>query len=345
MINFTSVSIDGLALHRVGNKYRAERNFVSNGLYHPSEAVRETLQHYFLKSMKSVDDYYHFVSNTGLYDNEIYKLVTDIFVDSNSLHFNSIGILEHLYAQSKHPNIKSGELFVAYFRDIQVEDELVDAVGVFKSEQKNAFLEISAKGDSLQVKKNKGINVEKLDKGCLILNTEKENGYRVISIDNNRYDANYWLFNFLNVDFIKDESFHTRAYLELCNSFSNEVVGPAEDRTGQMKFLSDSVDYFASHETFNFDDFTEQVIPEANMAKEFKTYQKDYALEDVNEFEISPHALKKARRKIKTQIKLDTAIQINLDYNNPEFSQQFLEKGYDEEKKMYYYKVYFNDEL
>ncbi len=345
MINLSTVNIDGMALHRVGNKYRAERNFVSTGLFHPNEAVRESLIHYFLKSMKNTDQYYQFQAEGDLYENPLYKLAAETFVDHNALHFNSIGILEHLYAQSKHPNIKSGEVFVVYFRDIQMEDELIEGIGIFKSEQKNAFLEISPKGDALQIKKNSGINIEKLDKGCLILNIEKETGFRVVSIDNNRYDTNYWLYHFLNVDYVRDESFHTKAYLELCNSFSNEVVGPTNDTTEKMKFLSDSVDYFAKHESFNFDDFTEKVIPEPAMAKEFKTYQKDYSLEDVNEFEISPLALKKARRKIKTQIKLDTAIQINLDYNNPEFSQQFLEKGFDEDRKMHFYKVFFNDEL
>ena len=33
-----------------------------------------------------------------------------------------------------------------------------------------------------------------------------------------------------------------------------------------------------------------------------------------------------------------------VDFNNPESSKRFIEKGYDDEKGMSYYKVYFNSE-
>ena len=38
---------------------------------------------------------------------------------------------------------------------------------------------------------------------------------------------------------------------------------------------------------------------------------------------------KKKKKKIKNYIKLDTNIQIKLDFNNPESSQHFIEQGYD----------------
>ena len=54
--------------------------------------------------------------------------------------------------------------------------------------------------------------------------------------------------------------------------------------------------------------------------------------------------VKKQKQQIKTDIKLDTHIQIKLDIDAPDASSEYLEKGYDEEKKMRYYKVYFNEE-
>jgi hypothetical protein len=41
---------------------------------------------------------------------------------------------------------------------------------------------------------------------------------------------------------------------------------------------------------------------------------------------------------------LDTNIQIKLDVEAPDASSEYLELGYDEIKKMKYYKVYFNEE-
>ena len=50
------------------------------------------------------------------------------------------------------------------------------------------------------------------------------------------------------------------------------------------------------------------------------------------------------RKKIKNVIDLDTNIQIRMDFINPESADKFIEKGWDEEKQMYYYLVYFNKE-
>ena len=45
-----------------------------------------------------------------------------------------------------------------------------------------------------------------------------------------------------------------------------------------------------------------------------------------------------------TSISIDTNINIKLDVDAPDAASEYLERGYDEEKKMKYYKVYFNEE-
>ncbi len=64
----------------------------------------------------------------------------------------------------------------------------------------------------------------------------------------------------------------------------------------------------------------------------------------MQEFNISNKAVSDARKKIKSVIELDTNIKIKLDFINPESASKFIEKGWDEEKQMYYYLVYFNKE-
>ena len=63
-----------------------------------------------------------------------------------------------------------------------------------------------------------------------------------------------------------------------------------------------------------------------------------------NNFDVSGVVLKKEKNKLKTEIKLDTNISIKLDVEAPEAASEYLERGYDEEMKMKYYKVYFNEE-
>ncbi len=55
-----------------------------------------------------------------------------------------------------------------------------------------------------------GINLSKLDKGALIFNKNREDGYKILSVDSNKYDTKYWLENFLGVDVIADENYYTK---------------------------------------------------------------------------------------------------------------------------------------
>ena len=63
-----------------------------------------------------------------------------------------------------------------------------------------------------------------------------------------------------------------------------------------------------------------------------------------NQFDVAESVVNKEKKKIKTDIKLDTNIQIKLDIDAPEASSEYLERGYDEDKKMHFYKVFFNVE-
>jgi hypothetical protein len=69
-----------------------------------------------------------------------------------------------------------------------------------------------------------GVNLSKLDKGCIIFNHKKEEGYKILTVDSNRYDARYWLEHFLSVDAFEDENFITRKYLKFCQNFAKDVV-------------------------------------------------------------------------------------------------------------------------
>lgn len=346
MLNYSNIQIKELAIHRVGNKHRAEKNFISESLATLNPEIETALLHYFLKPIKKSEELFRFQHSSDLNYNEVYGYCKTIFGDLSRFYEQSCHILYHLYNQSNHPNIKSGEVYMVYFSDLLIDDELVDAVGIFKSERKNTFLKVSAQGENLAIDSVEGINIDKLDKGCLIVNSRASEGFRVLSVDNNNYDALYWTHHFLNIDFVEDENFHTKLYLEMVNEFSQEVIGENGDRREQVQFMADSVDYFTKNEVFNFEDFKEKVIPpeKQELKEELASFQEDFGLDTVDKFEISQPALKSAKRKIKNVIKLDTNIQIKLDFNNPETSAFFIEKGFDDVRGMYFYKVFFNEE-
>ncbi|MFZ4106141.1 nucleoid-associated protein [Flavobacterium sp.] len=349
MINLFNTHIESLSIHRIGNKSRNEAIFLSENQYGLNDEIVPILKEYFFKSFREKEEnYYQFAHEVDLEYNDMFKLATEIFTNPSSVHEVSKKITQHLFEQSNHPHIKNGEVYIAYLTNVSIDNNLVDAVGIFKSELRTDFLQFEEKESNLEMVLQEGINLNKLDKGCLIFNHKKEEGYKILTIDSNRYDARYWLENFLSVDAFQDENFMTKKYLKFCQEFAKEVVFPAEDKKQEVMFMNRAVNHFAKNDNFEETAFLNDVMENPDLIPEFKSYKVDrgekYSIEDVTSFPIANAAVSDVRKSIKNVINLDTHIQIKLDFINPESAEKFVEKGWDEEKQMYYYLVYFNKE-
>ncbi len=82
-----------------------------------------------------------------------------------------------------------------------LEPNTMSAIGIFKSETRETFLKVFPHGQSLEVIAEDGININKLDKGCLVFRQNREEGYVVCIVDatNKQNDAQYWVTDFLQV--------------------------------------------------------------------------------------------------------------------------------------------------
>lgn len=349
MLNLHSAQIESLSIHRVGNKSRNEDLFLSEDPYEVDDELHALLKEYFLKPFRDKEkNYYQFVHETDLEFHELYELATTAFNNPLQIHGVSQRIARLLFDESIHPHIKSGEVYVAYFESLLVDNERTDGIGIFKSELKNDFLQFKENSGNLDMLLEQGVNLNKLDKGALILNVSKDEGYKILSVDSNRYDTKYWLEQFLGVEVFADENFNTKSYLKFCQDFAKEVVLPAEDKQEEVMFMNRAVNHFAKNDEFKEDAFLNEVMENPELVPEFKNYKQQkaqkYKIEDLTDFPVSNTAVSAARKSIKSVIKLDTNMQIKMDFINPESAEKFLEKGWDPEKEMYYYLVYFNKE-
>ncbi len=348
MLDLSEAVISRLAIHRVGNKAQEEDPIVSAKLADVTPELEGALLTYFMKPFKG-DAYYKFTHPSGLEYNEVYSFAKSMFMDEGSTHLQSVNILKHLHHHSVHPNIKSGEVYVAYLRNCMLDDEPLDAVGIFKSENKDTFLAFRNERDGLEADALLGVNIKKLDKGCIVFNTEEENGYRVITIDASGKDTVYWMDDFLQVVEDSDENFYTRDALNLCNAFAKDVLTPQHGKKDEVLFMKHTLDYFSKAEHFEMGEFAQEVIQDEEYTKAFsgylETYETRIGRKVENDFGISKPALNSAKKKFKDLIKLDTNIHIKLNFDNLESGRRFIERGYDQDAKMSYYKVYFNEEL
>ncbi|CAM1369622.1 nucleoid-associated protein [Tenacibaculum soleae] len=351
MIKRTRAEISKCIIHKVANKYNSGQNALSESLVRFDEESYELLMPFLLKNFGTVTQSYRFNHHADVRLNEINKYTSDIFEDDSNEVFieHSKNIVNHLYEQSNSANIKTGDVIVAYFEGIEYKDILTEAIGVFKIESKVDFFQTYLDDDdSFDVVVQKGISTKKLDKGCLIINSSDAEGTVILSVDNNQYDAQYWIKNFLNAKFADDRNLHTQNYLEMCKDFSEEIIKPEFGKQEQSNFLANTVDYFKENESVDYHGFKEEVFENEKHQGMFEDYKKHFeGLNDVlirNNFEVSDAVLKKEKSKFKTEIKLDTNIQIKIDVDAPDASSEYLEQGYDEDKKMKYYKVFYNTE-
>jgi len=156
------------------------------------------------------------------------------------------------------------------------------------------------------------------------------------------------LNQFLNIKYADDANNHTQQYIELCKEFSTEILKTTYGAQQQNTFLAKTIDFFKENEVVNVERFKDEIFEEDKHKALFDDYKKTFEDEQNlvirNQFDVAESVVNKEKKKIKTDIKLDTNIQIKLDIDAPEASSEYLERGYDDEKKMHFYKVFFNVE-
>lgn len=348
MISRKNASISKFIIHKVGNKFNDTKNAFSDKIVEFDEASYDLMLPFLLRPFGSLVQSYRFNHHADITLNEINSYSTQLFNDDDDFVETSKHIVTHLYEQSTSAQIKTGDVLIVMFEGIEFRDMTTNAIGIFKIESKVNFFQTYLEDNSYDVLVQKGISSKKVDKGCLILNQTDTEGKIVLTVDNNSYDAQYWLNRFLNIKYADDANNHTQQYIELCKDFSTEVLKTSFSIQDKNTFLAKAVDYFKENETVNVDRFKEDVLEDEKAIKLFEDYKKEYEGEQNlvirNQFDIAEAVVKKEKKKIKTDIKLDTNIQIKLDIDAPDASAEYMERGFDEEKKMYYYKVFFNAE-
>jgi len=238
---------------------------------------------------------------------------------------------------------------VAYFKQVQIEGDLLDVIGMFKSENKETYLKVYPQdgGFSVDYEEN-AININKLDKGVLIFNIEKENGYKVVVIDkasNGSEAAVYWKDEFLQLKIRNDSFNQTSNTLGIYKNFVTQKLDDEFEMTkaDKIDLLNKSMKYFKEKDTFDMDEFGEEVIGNPKAIESFKTFKSQYEQEFetpiADTFAISGNAVKKQQRVYKSVLKLDKNFHIYIHGDK-----ELIEKGFDDGKHMNYYKVYFKEE-
>ncbi len=344
MINYVSTRLSPLSIHYIGRQADEEELYLSEtDVEIQEDYLMEMILKYFLQGFKE-PAFHAFTSFSGeLEDNPIYTYAKEIFNDKATLHKNSQAIAQFLYNNSKHPNIKAGELMVCYLEDIMVDDELLNAIGIFKSESKDAFLQLIRNQANYSVSHDKGISLTGLDKGCLILETEQESGYKLCVLDKaNKSEAHFWTKEFLNIKEKDDEYHFTKHYINLTKDYIEDRLKPANGikKDEEFAIMNASEKFFQHNEVFNEQEYVADVFG-GEALDDFNDYkreqQRNGGMALSPEFDINYTAVKNSSKVFKSVLKLDKNFSVYVHGDRKK-----IMRGEDDQGK--FYKLYYEEE-
>ncbi len=345
-LDFTEVELQHIITHHVGNKLRDEKILLSSEETSIDNDTEQLLLKYFLLPVKA-EELYSFTHSVKLDLNDVYSVVENVFSNPKKFIDSSQSIAKLLYEQSTHPKIKEGELNIVYFSNAVLDDEVVDAIGIFKSETDVPFIKMKNQKSKFSINHDYGFEIKGMDKGCIVFNTHKSNGYKILIIDNanKSAEAQYWKDDFLKVRPISNEFYQTNQFLGIAKDFVTKQLSEEFEvsKADKIDLLNRSVEYFKTHESFDKKEFEKDVFQDSEIIKSFRGFDTEFRenndIELTDSFDISPLAVKKQARVFKSVLKLDKNFHIYI-HGNRELIQQGVER--DGRK---FYKIYYDKEV
>lgn len=346
-LNFKAASLKKVIVHYVGSKNNLDPLHLSQEALALDEETLLAIGESFLNRFNNSFESYHFQHPSSLQFNEVYAYSNNLFEDKTLFEEVSINIAKHLYESSTHPKVKGGELYICLFEGLPVEGRMYSAIGLFKTENKSLFLEVEHSSQQLLVNMKEGVELNKVDKGCLIINGKKDEGFDVLIFDNQNRgeEAQYWKEKFLNITPQKNEFHQTQHFLTLTKQYITENMDEefGLEKTEKIELLTKSIDYFRSKESFDMDEFQQEVFQNNDeMIQSFRNFGSRYIEQNdfdiASQFDISTQAVKKQMRVYKSVLKLDRNFHIYIHGNT-----DLIEKGIDDDGRKYY-KIYYQEE-
>ena len=343
MFTFSEASIRSLIIHSVGNKLKGDNFMLSNSAVSVNSDLDDILHKFMFSPFRSNELF----SFRDITTNPVYGSIKQMFDSANSFVSESKKIAKHLFEKTNNPKVNGGNLFVAAFNDLILNDELVTAIGLFKTESADTFLKIKSADDKLLVERDVGINISKMAKGAIIFRAKEDEGYLISLLDkrSRSEEIAYWSESFLDLIPHKDNYYQTKNAMGCIGNFVSNTLPDIYNmnKSEQSALLYTSLEYFKENDDFVWDDFAKEIFIAPEVIGELEShktrYEKENDLDIAQSFIINVPAVKKEAKLFKSVIKLDDRFDIIVHKDN-----ENMIRGKDAATGLNYYQLLFKNE-
>lgn len=222
-MDISSAKVLKVIVHRVGNKLRDEGVHLSPIECTRSSTLDELLLRGLLAPVARNGQEFFLTHESDINLNAVNHYARNIFSSLNNFKKSSQALAKHLYSCSGHPNIGGGEFLIIAFDGIRIDGVSQQALGLFRIENKDYYLDVAESQDVIQVVERSGISLDKVQKGAIIMSS----GFKVFALDNLGHKTKYWIENFLKAVPCRTPEKCAQIAGSVLKAISTKVVEPA----------------------------------------------------------------------------------------------------------------------
>jgi hypothetical protein len=348
MINRNNASIKSMVIHKIGNlTIGTDIEYSKSPITIEDEAVRTTFLNSCLDVFKEPIFYKFNEDSLSSDGNMVMNECQNVFNAESDLYEASIHITRQLYNKSVKSNIKQSYFALLLVADLLIDDELVDGVLMCKFEIQEAVYTFENTDDIINMTETYGYIPSRLDKISLVMNTNIEDGFKILNIDKTNFggDAKYWKDEFLNIGLIGSDYTYTTDYMKVTGNFlkGRKPLEEILEKGAEVDVLGRSADYFKKNKTFDEREYKQEVFKDPRLIDAFDDYKTNWMEKSrrpmAETFDLDTVAMKKNESVFKSVIKLDKNFHIYIHGDRKK-----IQKGVDEEGKKFYI-LYYNEEI
>lgn len=330
--------IDRIICHHYSQD--ASKCLVNNSCMYLEDIDTEVLKDFFIKPFASQKGEFSFAHPVSLAYNIVYQSSLKLLENGDFVKCSQ-DIFRHLQSSSSQPTIKDGDVFIAKVEDIIDDGSYYEGFGIFKIESKSEFIETSVDSKGVMTFSVKsGFSYNKIDKACLIVFSS--NSPVCYLIDRSK-ETKFWQQGFLGVVPRANSYTQSKSAMQMFKSFIEEQLPEVSKVTkaDQVNLINRCSELIKGSEMLNINEAAHFLFKDDQITAQFIEYRKLFEDHESLKFQESFDVDSKAVSVLKTsrRIKLDDTAEIHLMKTG-----NFIERGYDDDRGMYYYKLYFSKE-